>query len=215
MTSTVMLAAIRTILDEASASFWTDAEVYAALADGQNEAIKELLNVYRVRKKVNPQAPLLYELEAVLNEDTGTLAVDPTVLTVPTGFMELISATYDHDNTGGENPCFISNLPDLEFIEDITFLAASGTNPRIYMKTVSDALKLIFLPTKTATAPYTIHYIKSPTDIASGQNATLPVSTHSAIVNYAVSRMFQKDDRPQESQVWYQKYFQELQSLLR
>ncbi len=213
MTSTVMLAAIRTILDEASASFWTDAETYAALADGQNEVIKELLNVYRVKQKIDSALP--YELEAVLNEDTGTLAVDPTVLVVPTGFMELISATYDHDNTGGENPCFISSLPDLEFIEDITFLAASGTNPRIYMKTVSDALNLIFLPTKTATAPYTIHYIKSPTDIASGQSATLPVSTHSAIVNYAVSRMFQKDDRPQESQVWYQKYFQELQSLLR
>ena len=212
MTSTVMLAALRTILDESSASFWTDAESYAALADAQNEVIKELLNVYRVKKKFDPT--LSYELESVLNEDTGTLAVDPTVLAVPTGFMELISATYDHDAGADEKPCYISSVPDLAFTEENTFLAAAATNPRVYLKTVSDALKLVFLPTASGSAPYTIHFIKSPTDIASGQNATLPVSTHSAIVNYAVTRLFQKDDRPQEAQIWYQKYLQELKSLL-
>ena len=50
MTSTVMLAAMRTLLEEASASFWTDAECYAALADAQNEIIKELISVYKMKR---------------------------------------------------------------------------------------------------------------------------------------------------------------------
>ena len=157
---------------------------------------------------------LSYEIESVLNEDTGTLAVDPTVLAVPSGFMELVSATYDQNAADGELPCFIGDLTTLEFMENNTFLVATHDNPVVYLKTVSDALKLIFLPTASGSAPYTIHYIKSPTDIASGQNATLPVSTHSAIVNYAAARMLEKGDKMQEAQGIYGKYLQELKILL-
>lgn len=206
---------MRTILDESTASYWTDAECYAALADGQNEVIKELLNVYRLKRRIDPALPLPYELESVLNdEDNSTGDVDPTVISVPTGFMALISATYDHDGTGGEKPCYIVDLPNIRFTENNALLTADGNNPRIFVRSIGDTVKLEFLPANTANAPYVINFIKTPADIASGQNPTLPVSTHSAIVNYAVARMFQKDDRPQEANRYYQLYLSEIKSLI-
>jgi hypothetical protein len=213
MISTVMLAAIRTRLDEITESFWKDVESYAALAQGQMAVIGVLLSLYKAKRKIDPAIKLPYELESLLDDNIGTLSADPSILAIPTGLLELIAVTYDHDNSGGQKPCFIVDLPMLGFTEDNTFQVADGYNPRVYLKSVSDTLQLVFLPTKTATAPYTVHYVKKPTDIASGQNATLPETTHTAIVEFATSILLQKDGRPQESQVYYQKYQSELRTL--
>ena len=200
---------MRTILDESSASFWTDAEAYAALADGQNEVIKELLGVYRIKRRLDPDHPLPHELESVLNDDTGTTQT----VSVPSGFLELVAATFDHNGSGGEKPCVISNIGVLGFEENNTFLAATAEDPSAYVKSVTDVMKIVFLPTLSGTPAFTIWYVKSPTDIASGQNALLPATTHSAIVNYATARMLEKDQR-QEAQVFYNKYLQELKTIL-
>lgn len=206
MTSTVMLAALRTILDEASASFWTDAECYAALADGQNEVIRELLTRYRMQKKVDSNAVPSYELQSILNDDTGTAQT----LSVPAGFLELYSATFDHDGSGGEERCRILELNEVKDREDNTYLSATGEDPSVYVKSVSDTVKIVFLPTLSGTPAYTVHFFKSPADIASGQNATLPVTTHSAIVHYAAYRMLAKDDDAMSGQE-YNLYLKELE----
>lgn len=203
MTSTVMLAAVRTILDESSASFWTDNEIYAALADGQNQVIEKLLNMYR------QTGVMKYELKSIEYDDTGT---DDNVA-VPSGFLELIRATYDHDGSGGEEPCEILTHAQVLEKEDNSFTTATSTEPIVYIKSTSDALKIYFLPSKSGTPAYTFWHITSPSDIAAGTNATLPVTTHSAIVNYAVSRMFEKDQRPQESQQYYTLFLKEIEGL--
>lgn len=203
MTSTVMLAAVRTILDEASASFWTDAEVYAALADAQNEVIKKLLETYRQTGMIK------FELRSVYFDDTGT----NDNISVPAGFLELIKATYDHNGTGGQEPCEILDHRAVLEREDNSYTSATATEPVAYINSTGDALKIFFLPAKDGTPACTIYHISKPTDIASGQNATLPVTTHSAIVHYAVSRMLDKDQRPQESQAHYQIFLQEIGGL--
>jgi hypothetical protein len=216
MDAATMKAAVDTRLDEVTAAtgtFVTTTEVYAALAQGQVAVIGILLSIYKAKRKIDPFVMLPYELESLLNDDVGTVITDPSVIAVPTGFLDLIAATYDHDASGIEKPCFIVDLPMIGFSEDNTFQVADGDNPRVYIKSISDTLKLVFLPTKTAVAPYTIHYIKKPTDIASGQDATLPSTTHTAIVEFATAILFQKDNRAQEAQVYYQKYLSELRSL--
>lgn len=203
MTSTVMLAAVRTILDEATASFWTDAEIYAALADGQNQVIEVLLTMYRQTKDMK------YELLSLRNDNTGT----SQTVAVPSGFLELLRATFDHDGTGGEEPCEILTHDEALRREDSTFTTATATEPIVYIKSVSDAVTIIFLPTASGTPAFTIHFLKSPTDIASGQNPTLPVTTHSAIVHYAASRMLDKDQRPEEAQSQYGLFLKEIERL--
>lgn len=198
-----MLAATRTILDESSASFWTDAEIYAALADGQNQVIQLLLDKYRVTGRMP------YELKSVEFDDTGA---DDNV-TVPAGMYEFLRATYDHDGTGGQEPCEILTPDDVLKREDSTFTTATSTEPIAYIKSTSDALKIYFLPSKSGTPAYTIWHITKPSDIAGGTNPTLPTTTHSAIVHYAVSRMLDKDQRPQEAQLHYNVFLKEVEGL--
>ena len=209
MTSTVMLAAVRTILAESTAGFFTDAEIYTALADGQTEVIKYLIDIYRAKRRIDSKTPLFYELESILNDDTGTTQS----VAVPSGFLELISATFDHNGTGGENPCNIVNMNVLPFYENNTYLSATDVSPRVYIKSISDVVTIVFLPTLSGTPAYTIHYLKSPTDIASGQNAVLPVTTHNAIVYFTVSRMLSKEQRLQEAQIYLQNFMNELKGM--
>ena len=213
MTSTVMLAAMRTILDESSASFWTDAEAYAALADGQNEIIGLFLQVYKAKRKIDPDTELPQELAILLENVTNTGAVSSIVL--PTGFLWLVNATWDHDGSGTLEPCYVVNHDrSFFFNEKNTFLAATPTSPKVYLVDIGGVLKIQWLPANAGTAAYYYNYIKCPEVIASAVNAELPVETHNAIVHFAVSRMFTKDQRPQESQMHYGIYAQEIKQLL-
>jgi len=203
MTSTVMLAALRTILDESSASFWTDAEAYAALADGQNEVIQRLLAKYRATGVAN------YELLSLRNDDTGT----DDDIAVPAGFLELLGATYSYNGTVAQAKCEKITYEQMLDREDSSYTSATYTEPTVHISSVSDTVQLHFLPTKSGTPACTFHYIKSPTDIASGTNPTLPVTTHSAIVHYAASRMLDKDQRPTEAQAQYGLFLKEIELL--
>ena len=214
MTSTVMLAAMRTILDESSASFWTDAEAYAALADGQNEVIKEVLAVYKARRRADPNTELVEELRTLLTFESAGIAA--SFKAIYTGFLYLVNANWDHDASGTEEPCRIVEMDrGQNHRESNTFLAATATDPIAYVapEPAAGGQSINFRPVYSTTATYSLNYLKSPTDIAAGTNATLPVTTHSAIVNYATARMLEKDQRP-EAQMIYGKYLQELKTIL-
>ena len=213
MTSAVMKANVDTILDEITASsdtMWTDTEVYQALADGQNQVIKRLLAVYRAKKEANPRTSLSYELETLLNDDTGSTQT----VNVPAGFLELIAAYFNFNDTIGSMLCSImDNLEEHYFEQDNVYLSATGSKPVAGITSVGDVVKIFFIPTIVGTGSFSINYLKSPDDIASGTNPTLPVTTHSAIVHYAASRMLEKDQRVQEAGVQYNLFLKEIEGL--
>ena len=214
MTSAQMKANVDTLLDEVTgaSAFVTSTETYQALADGQGEVIALFLSTYKLRKKLDPNIMLPYELESLLNDNTG----NTQTTTIPSGFLDLISAQFDHDGAGGQKPCVISDLRITPFEEDNTFLAASATRPKVYIKSVSDVITIVFLPTISGgdVLRWTIHYIKSPTDIASGQEPILPATTHNAIVWFAVARLLEKDQRFPEAQGYYNQFLQQMKILL-
>lgn len=210
MTSTVMLAAVRTILDESSASFWTDNEIYAALADGQNEVINKLLSVYRAKRQIGPETLLPLELASISVRVVGFGAASAVAL--PVGFLELIAAKWDHDNSGGKIPCRIITPSEAHFMENNTYLVATSTDPVVWIAVdAGDGLpSIIFRPVYSTTGAYDIDYLDKPTDIASGVNAELPVNTHNAIVHFATSRMLYKDQRVEEAQIQYNLFLEQL-----
>lgn len=214
MTSTVMLAAVRTILDEATASFWTDNEIYAALADGQNQVIDKLLTSYRLRRKANPEAELPYELQSIGFRLISSGAA--SAVNLPASFLELVYAKWDNDNSGVKEPCEIVSPVRVLEREDNTYTSTTSTEPLVYIEvaTSGGAVQVNFLPVYSSTGAYDIQYLGKPSDIASGTNPTLPVNTHSAIVHYAVSRMLEKDQRPQEAQTHYGLFLKEIEGLL-
>ena len=203
MTSTVMLATVRVILDETTESFWTDSSIYAALADGQNQVIERLLAIYRTT------GVLKRELESIIYDGTGT----SNPITIPAGFLELFSVTYDHDGTGGGEKCEILTHRQVLDREDNSFHSATSTEPTAYVKSASGVQGIYFYPAVSGAPAISIQYFKTPTDIAAGQNAILPGTTHSAIVHYAVSRMLDKDQRPQDAQLHYGLFVKEIEGL--
>lgn len=206
MTTALMLARVRTLLDEVgTASFWTDAEIYSALADGQQESANYFMNIFKKLKENNPLTPLPKALESLYVSATGTTASG--LINNPTSYWHLILATYAY-NGGTSYNCRIQSLsPSLLYDLENTYLSASATSPTVYQVS---ATQLLFLPTASGTANYALGYVKFPTAIALAQEPTLPESTHMAIVHYAVAQMLFKDQRPQEAQLHLQNFINEL-----
>ena len=206
MTRTDMLARVRTLLDEASASFWTDTEIYSALADGQQEVANYLVINYRKAKDLNPSAEIPPSLVPLYNTSTSTTASG--LINKPTGFWHLLYALYAYSGGTSYN-CRIQPLsPSLYFDLDNTYLTPSSIDPAIYQAPTS---QLYFKPTPIGTATYTIGYIKLPDAISVSTDATLPVQTHQSIVHWATAQMLFKDQRPQEAQIHLQNFINELQ----
>lgn len=215
MTTATMLAKVRTFLDESSASFWTDVEVYASLAHGQISVIEFLFAIYQQKRRIDPDTGLPEELRSLTTYVASSMAA--SALALPSGFLWLLSAKWDHDATGGGLPCRVINIDrSFDFHISNTFLAPTSADPVAYVgASVSTGNQSInFLPVYSTTGAYQIYYLKHPTAIAAGQEPTLPEVTHNAIVEYATYAMLMKDQRPQEAQVHYNLYSQELKAML-
>lgn len=211
MTRTEMLARVRTLLDEASASFWTDTEVYSALADGQQEVANYFLNIYKIKAEQDLDTLIPQPLEVLYTAETNTTATG--LVSRPSDFWHLVSATFAY--TGGLSGtfynCRIERFSASMFYNiNNTYLSATTTNPIVY-DVFSTSQKFYFQPAVSGTGAYSISYIKIPTAISSSVDPTLPVQTHSAIVHWATAQMLFKDDRPQEAQLHLQNFINELQ----
>lgn len=206
MTRTEMLARVRTLLDEASASFWTDAEIYSALTDGQQEAANYFYSMYEKLKQVNPLIGLPHTLEPLYTLTTSTTING--LVNNPSNYWHLILATYAY-NGGTSYNCRIQPLsPALLYDLDNTYLVASTTSPTVYQVS---STQFLFLPTASGTANYALGYIVKPTAISSSVDPVLPVLAHTAIVHYATAQMLFKDQRPQEAQLFLQNFINEIQ----
>ena len=207
MTSVQQLAAARVLLDEATADFFLDAKIYASLAEAQNAAIVMLIAAYRAKGK---DALITFELATILEVKTSS-AVAASFVATPAGFLHLVRATYDHDASGGEEPCTIVSQNSMkDHREGNTYLAAVSTFPVAYVDNLSGTTRVSFLPVFSTNHDSTFDYFKKPTDIASGQDPTLPETTHDAMVFYAVAKHFEQDDESQKSQYWMGLFNQEI-----
>lgn len=213
MTRTEMLARARTLLDEATASYWTDTEIYSALADGQQTVANYFLAMYKANLIIDRSAKLPQPLEPLVISASATTLTSG--VTKPADYWHVISAKYAYTGglAGTFYPCVIEKInPTTDFNLANGYLTPSATDPRMY-EDYSAALQFWFLPTPSGTAAYLLRYLKVPTAISSSVDPTLPVQTHNAIVFYAVSQMLTKDQRPQESQLMMQNFTNELQGI--
>jgi hypothetical protein len=201
MLSTEMLSRCRTLLDEASAGFFGDTEIYSALTDGQQECANYFYNIYKSLIKVDANASLPESLEPLYTIATGTATLG--VVNKPADFWGIISATF---NT---SICKILPLDKalFSYIEN-TYTQPTTTSPIVYQASSST---LMFLP--ATSSGYILRYIKIPTVIASATNPILSKQTHTAIVHWATAQMLFKDQRPQEAQLHLQNFINELQTV--
>lgn len=178
MTTAQMLAHVRMKLDEDSAGFWTDAQIYQSLANGQ----LQLATILADRESPLAQPLVKYS------------AVGFSTLTEPTDLMKPISVTL---NT---YPCLI-RTGKRQDKEANSYLAGTTTNPFVYFYNgVID-----FDPTATV-GTYIIEYYKIPSDIALAVEPTLRDQTHPSIVQYAFADLLLRDEKYQEASLEFSEY---------
>ena len=210
MTVAEMLTRTRTLLDEASASFWADSEIYSAFTDGQIEVIRLLLNIYKAKLQVNPRQPIPDSINALIKSSSGTLSLDQSTVSVPSDMIYLLNVQYNPAASTPLYPCFERGMGRLTFFDaNNTYLKNDTTFKTYYYYFDGSNVKFEQIVT-TGTAGYTLNYIKNPSAITSGVNPTIGVVYHDAIISFAFAQMLQKDQRIGEANSYFQKFFQQV-----
>lgn len=190
MTTAEMLARVRTLLDEASAGFWTDAEVYYALTDGQIETINILIKMFEQTNEL-PKA-LIPLGKTQTGSGTASLAAD---FLYPVSMVATLNSV----------PIFIRGFgKHRDHLIENTYLASSSTQPYAYFQGSQVVLE--------TTLAWALDYIKKPADIESGVDPTIGAGAHDAIVQYAFAYILRKIKDPRADNE-FNKYFNLAQSI--
>lgn len=177
MTSAEMLSSLRTKLDEASASMWTDAECYRALSDAQLEIIA-ILPIDLVAKNVT-----------TTSLSSGSIISGKYIIAKPTDLLKLISTNFN------DVPArIIRDDKERRKLELNTYMVASATDPLVYEK----GEYLEYSPSDGSDT-VEITYLPIPTDIDASTSSSLIGTSHPAIVQYAYAELLKKQDRLQEA----------------
>lgn len=205
MTKIEMLARARTLLDESSASFWTDVEIYAALTDGQQEVTNYFLNLFIRMRERNKIVDLPLSLRPLL------VSADDSILT---GDTDSLPATFMFDVDVSYGVTAITKKPAFkrEYSVSSHLKANTYTSATDYYYSI-DSTNIVFEYLPNGDHYYTLVYLRTPTAISAAVEPILPVQTHSAIVHWAVSQMLLKDQRAQESQLYTQNFLNELKMI--
>lgn len=216
MTSANLLARLRTLLDEASASFWTDTEAYAALADGQNAVIALSLGVYRSRKfsMPNQDVPLPHTLQSIFATQTATVNSGASTAALSGTVLELVYVKYNHSAVSPLYPARRRNYsPASEFKAANSFLVATPSSGEYYIRFNNPTITFETASTDNA-ATWIAGVLSQPTDIASGQVPVIPDNCMPAVLQFAFARLLSKDQRVTESQNAFKRFLENAQSVI-
>lgn len=191
MLSTDMLARVRTLIDEASASYWQDSEIYSALSDGQTEAVNFIYGLYEAKKKADPNT-ILPDVLSPLTKSLSNSIVSSYTITIPTDLFKLIAI----EITNGTNPKVAAYRRDFS-VETIFYQYNSLMNGTNNVSYFSNAANYFF--NQLLNGSYNIYYIENPPAISSGVNPTVGSAIHDIICLYAFSQVLKKDQRLEES----------------
>lgn len=181
MTTAEMVARLRDLVDEDTASFFDDADIRMSLYNGQLQVATYLYNK-------NPEHPSLNPLRII---DT---AIAYNTSTEPSSLWKPISVVLN------DYPCRI-RTGDRRVKQNNSYLAGTVTDPYVYFYTNA----LIFDPVPTS-GTYDIEYYEVPSDIRLSHEPNLREETHDAIVQYAFGDLMRKQEKFQEEMAAFEKY---------
>ena len=211
MTYTEMLARTRDMLDESSAVYWSDANLYIYLSEGQRQIVNVALKIYLAKREVIPNYPLPDILRTLIDEteDLSFGTTGTTYDSLPADFLYDLHVEYD-DNGAAPIPAFRAGENAMRtFNQNNSYLGSSQSQYTYWV----DGANLNFGTAISGTGSYRLTYLKKPTEIDGSTSAILPTYTHEAICKYAVSMALYKDKHPLAGE-YYQLYLNELKALL-
>lgn len=209
-TTDTLLAKLRAILDEATAGFWTDAELLYFLNMGQNEAIQILLGKQREMRRLDPA----YSHPSLVNSILKTAEYTPgtaTSITLPTDFLQMELARLKNDTatifylTMTEVPYQTLIKGSINTYVQHTFDTSTKTG-QVYYAIIGSTLQTSF---SASFASYynkiDIWYFYQPAVMTTDVDPVLKNETHEAILNIACGYAHSKNNDLNRSQLHFAK----------
>lgn len=210
-----MLSRIVAVLNRPTSGtvYWTDTQIIQFIDNAQIETMVELFK----RQDVKRLAPdmIYFEYEElkvatttnVFNVVSGTFQNSFSSLTL-TNYWRANSFTIISDGGTTSYPAVLTTREKALFDNSNEFQAPTKENPLFYVS--ADILYYYPVPTANKTNGATFVYYYKPLTITASQEITLPESVHVAMMYYALHLCFQKAKQDQLSQVYYQKFLNDL-----
>lgn len=201
------LSRLRSLLNESTAGFYTDAELYQYLDSGMNIAIQLYLSKMeqaRLEDRYKGSIALqpLHTLDASNTTSTSTQEYN-----LPSDYLITDYCEYDVDGTSiSRYPAVLVDYNRWKFLSQNTYQGFSVTNPGYYIR--ADKIGLTEQITSANANAYNHYYYKKPTAITSSSaSSEIPIKleTHEGIILLAFHLALLKDNRPQEAQAEYAK----------
>lgn len=194
--SKALKAKVRTLLDESSAGFWSDTEIYNALSDGQREIVNIILSMYKQRSAItaNEKLPeVLRNVFATTNSATGTQ-------NLPTDYLTYLALYITTTNV----PIYVRSEGIDKHQRVNTYLASSSSQPYVSIS----ATQVV----NETSVTWQMDYIKTPTDLSDSADPSLAPLAYQAMVSYAVAFLLNKDENQRAVQE-FQTFFTLTQNL--
>lgn len=207
MTIAEMIQRVRTVLDESSAGFFTDAEVYSALNDAQMDIVSTAAKYYADKRGEVPRVlkPLIYNA-------AGSIASPGYTVNLPSDYLIDVYAEYSLVSANALKPCRRFAFDDrIKFAQQNTLLKPDGVNEFGYYVS---GVQFCFTINAAITSYYNIVYIKHPAKMDQYNECSLPEIAHEPMVEYAVAFLLKKDDKYNESLAHFAQYTQAKSSLI-
>lgn len=213
MTMTEALSRLRFILDESSAGFWSDADLYDMLDQGQEAVIDYCIRSERVRSKIEKlyRHPTLEPLITKVTTNIVSGQADYTFSTMSiTNFRESYSLTLLYAGSQATRATRISKN-ELNSRDSNTYAVASTNSPAYAVEPAQITIRPI--PSANSAGGVIFEYYKNPASVTSLADFTLRAETHEAIIYKAAALATEKDGELNASQLFEQKFNQILSQL--
>jgi hypothetical protein len=215
MTTATVLASVRTLLDEANASYWENTEVYQSLTDAQNAMCGLALSVYQTKLNAtsNGDVDIPLILEPLHTTKSGTLPFGQDTITLPNPVLSVISVQYNPNATTPLYPVRMRERSEASvFQKSNSYLGSIGND--YYVRFKGNIILIFETASAFDYAGYSIEIIAQPIDISASVDPILPDITQLSLVEFAFSKLLAKDQRTQESSDAFNKFMSLSQPLV-
>jgi hypothetical protein len=203
------LARARNILNETSAGFWSDAQLYTYFDSAQMLYIDLCLAKENAINKIDPlwRHPDLFPLVTIIQATitSGTAEYDIDGANTDYGLKSIgASAKYNAPST--DSKCTRKDYNTIQWKATNTYEVATVTNPFYYIRNNAGSLKIGFVPTPDATVSttgWTHIYYKKPTAVDGSGDFLLQQECHEALLEFALYFAYQQDDNAEVAQLHF------------
>jgi len=199
---------LKAILDEATASFWTSANLHHYLSSGQTQVTLTLLKIEDTIRKTdgNYRHP---DLAVLINYADLALASPTATYNLPTGHLRTLSAEVKYTGVTQAWASEVS-LAQLGHLRNNTYSIPTVTDPVFYI--IGSTIGFFPIPDAGSGTVTSGHrYYKQPVEVTPSVEFILEDNLHEAIIEYAAYLAFEQDSETQEAQLHLQNFLSMIQ----